>query len=125
MNRLISAIILLTFSVGIGVSGYLYVSNSADDLIEAIKEDRRLTFESGASSAERAKEILRLWDEKGTLLVAILPHSELDEIEMNIKNLDNFQKQGLTEEYLKALNDCESRLEHVTESEKPDFKNIF
>lgn len=125
MNRLAAAILLLAFSVGIGISGYLYISDSAGKLIEVMEEDRRLTSESGTSSAERAEKILRLWNEKETLLVAILPHSELDEIEMNIKKLDSCCQQGFTEEYIKTLDDCISRLEHISESERPDFKNIF
>lgn len=125
MNRFISALILLFLSFGISISGYFYILDSADELIKMIDEDRQLILESGTASAERAEKIQELWKEKETILVAVLPHGELDEIEMNIKKLSHFQNQNFTEEYLKALNDCTSRLEHVCESEKPDFKNVF
>lgn len=94
-------------------------------MIKEIGADRKLTVESGASSPSRAQSIQKLWSRKEKLMVAILPHDELDEIEMNIKKLSYYNAQGLTEEYIKALDDCTSRFEHLFESEKPDFKNVF
>lgn len=125
MNRLIAAIILLSLSVIVSVSSYSYIVKSADEIIEVISEDRMLILKSGNLSLERAEKIQKIWKEKETLLVAILPHEELDEIEMNIKKLLYYQEENLSEEYIKALNDCISRFEHISESEKLDFKNLF
>lgn len=94
-------------------------------MITEIEADRELTVENGESSPSRAQSIQKLWSRKEKLMVAILPHDELDEIEMNIKKLSYYNAQGLTEEYIKALDDCTSRFEHLFESEKPDFKNVF
>ena len=125
MNRLAAALILLFISVGIGLSGHFYIVRSAESLIEHIEQDRKLTVASGIPSAERAEKIQKEWKKRETLFVAILPHSELDEIEISIMNLTDFQKQEFSEEYIKALNECINRLEHIRETQNPDFKNIF
>ena len=125
MNRPAAALILLFVSIGIGLSGHFYINKSAESLIECIEYDRNLTVESGTPSAERAEKIQNEWKKRETLFVAILPHSELDEIEISIMNLTDFQKQEFSEEYIKALNECINRLEHIRETQKPDFKNIF
>ena len=125
MNRPAAALILLFVSIGIGLSGHFYINKSAENLIEYIEYDRNLTVESGTPSAERAEKIQNEWKKRETLFVAILPHSELDEIEISIMNLTDFQKQEFGEEYIKALNECINRLEHIRETQKPDFKNIF
>ncbi len=94
-------------------------------MIKEIENDRNITAVSGQTSPLRAEKIQKLWNEKQMFMVAVLPHDELEEIEMNIKKLPVYQRQGLTEEYIKALDDCISRFEHLSESEKPDFKNVF
>ena len=58
-------------------------------------------------------------------MVSFLPHSELDDIEIGIKNIENYHEQGLTDEYLEEINCVIIRLEHIKESEKPTIKNIF
>ena len=40
-------------------------------------------------------------------------------------NIPDYEEQELTDEYLESLNECINRLEHIKESEKVTFKNIF
>ena len=125
MNRLSAAIILLALTLGAGLWGYFSIVSSSEKMIELIEYDCRITTEEKISSSERAEKIQKEWDKKEKIFAVILPHSELDEIEINIKKLTDFNAQNLTEEYLKALNDCANRFEHIIESETPDLKNIF
>lgn len=125
MNRLSAAIILLALTLGAGLLGYFSIVDSSEKMIELIEYDCRITTEEKISSSERAEKIQKEWDKKEKIFAVILPHSELDEIEINIKKLTDFNTQNLTEEYLKALNDCANRFEHIIESETPDLKNIF
>ena len=125
MNRIVTAIILLVLSVGMGITGTLMIKNATEEIIEVMKNDVQLTMQTAQASEERAEKIQELWKSKENILVTLLPHSELDEIEMAIKSLPKFQKQGLNEEYIKALDNCINRLEHINESEMTDLKNIF
>ena len=58
-------------------------------------------------------------------MAAFLPHGELDGIEIGFMNIPDYEDQELTDEYLESLNECINRLEHIKESEKVTFKNIF
>lgn len=125
MNRIITAILLLVFTFSFGAWSYFSIINGSREMIEVIENDCKITIESQKSSAKRVEEIQSEWKEKESLFSAILPHSELDEIEIKIKELSDFHSQCLTEEYIKALNECANRFEHIIESEKLDLKNIF
>ena len=125
MNRNVAAIFLLVLSVGMGIAGTFMIKNATEEIIEAMESDVLLTVQTEQASEQRAEEIQELWKSKENILVTLLPHSELDEIEMKIKSLSDFQSQGLIEEYIKALDDCINRLEHINESEMTDLKNIF
>ena len=125
MNRLTAAFIILALAVGAGLAGYFYIERSALTMIEKLEADRKITVESGTMSDGRAESIRKEWEEREALFAAILPHDEIDEIEINIMNLTDYCSQGLTEEYIKALNGCINRLEHIRESEKPTFRNVF
>ena len=125
MSRLAAAIVLLLFAFGMAFFGFFSIEKSAEEMIEIIEADCELTQKETKSSAQRAENIQNEWKKKEKIFTIILPHSELDEIEINIKKLTDFHSQNLTEEYLKALNDCANRFEHIIESEKPDLKNVF
>lgn len=125
MKRLIAAFILLAVALGVALAGHFYINISAKKMIEYVENDRKLTVANGVSSSERAEKIQNEWKKREILFVAILPHSELDEIEINIMCLTDYSSQNLTEEYIKSLNECINRLEHIRETENPDFKNIF
>ena len=125
MNRIIAAVLLFILSLGLASGGYFLIAKTTEEISEMMKDDRDMTMQTAQASEERAKEISELWKSKENILVTLLPHSELDEIEMGIKSLPQFQKQGLNEEYIKTLDDCINRLEHINESEKTNLRNIF
>ena len=125
MNRLIAAFVILALALGTGLTGYFYISLSSRSMIEQLENDRLLTVESRIMSEERAENIQKEWEKREPFFVAILPHEELDDVEINIMSLTDYCSQGLTDEYIKALNECINRLEHICESEKPGFKNVF
>ena len=125
MKRLVAAFFLFALALSIALAGHFYIRSSAKKMIEFFEKDRSLTVADGMSSHDRAEKIQNEWNKRETLFVAILPHSELDEIEINIMHLTDFNSQGLTEEYIKSLNECINRLEHIRETENIDFKNIF
>lgn len=125
MNRIAAAVILLVLSVGVGITGTFMIKNATEEIITAMEYDVQLTMQTAQTSEQRAEGLQKLWKSKENILVTLLPHSELDEIEMKIKSLSDFQNQGLIEEYIKALDDCINRLEHINESEMANLKNIF
>lgn len=125
MKRLIIAVLVLSFTITFSVGSYFLICRSIDNVIFLMENDRNITVSSGESDKERTEKILDEWSKQENLLVSLLTHHELEGIETGVRCLEDYMKQGLTEEYIKTLNECINKLRHVKETELPDIKNIF
>ena len=125
MKRLGVAIALLVVILATGIWGHFLIENACMEMAELVKNDCAITVQEQKASEKRAKKLQEEWSKKEKVFAVILPHSELDEIEINLKKLTDFQSQNMTEEYIKALNECSNRFEHIAESERLTFQNIF
>ena len=125
MKRFIIAFFVLLLTVTFSVGSYFLICNKIDDVITLMENDRQLTLSSGEADKNRTEEIVDEWLKHEEFLVSLLTHHELEDIEIGIRCLNDYMQQGLTEEYIKTLNECINKLRHVKETEKPDTKNIF
>lgn len=125
MKRLLIAVLVLSFTITFSVGSYFLICRSIDNVIFLMENDRNITVSSGESDKERTEKIIAEWLKHENLLVSLLTHHELEDIEIGIRCLEDYMKQGLTEEYIKTLNECINKLRHVKETELPDIKNIF
>lgn len=125
MKRLLIAVLVLSFTITFSVGSYFLICRSIDNVIFLMENDRNITVSSGESDKERTEKILDEWLKQENLLVSLLTHHELEDIETGVRCLEDYMKQGLTEEYIKTLNECINKLRHVKETELPDIKNIF
>ena len=125
MKRLLIAVLVLSFTITFSVGSYFLICRSIDNVIFLMENDRNITVSSGESDKERTEKILDEWLKQENLLVSLLTHHELEDIETGIRCLEDYMKQGLTEEYIKTLNERINKLRHVKETELPDIKNIF
>lgn len=125
MKRLLIAVLVFSFTITFSVGSYFLICRSIDNVIFLMENDRNITVSSGESDKERTEKILDEWLKQENLLVSLLTHHELEDIETGVRCLEDYMKQGLTEEYIKTLNECINKLRHVKETELPDIKNIF
>lgn len=125
MKRIIAAVVILIIAVGSSIGVYFGIISRVDSLLETACQTRDKVVESGETNREETDRLKKEWEDSEIFMAAFLPHSELDEIEIGIRNIENYHTQKLTDEYLEELNGCINRLEHIKESEKPVFKNIF
>lgn len=125
MKRLVIAVFVLLFTITFSVGSYFLICNKVDSILTLMENDRRLTVDSGEADKKRTTQILDKWSEHEVFLVSMLTHHELEEIETGIRCLNDYMQQGLTEEYVKTLNECINKLKHIKETELPDTKNIF
>lgn len=107
------------------VSTYFTVNKKLDTLIELMEADRKIISQYGEPDGELTAKILKAWKDNETYLISMLTHHELEDFEMGIMCLPDYLNQGLTEEYIKTLNECINNLYHIKETEKVDTKNIF
>lgn len=82
-------------------------------------------MQAGKPDVDRAEKISKEWENHEELLVAMLPHDELEEIEIDIMKLTACAEQNVPDEYLEALNDCINRLNHIRDTEEFAWRNIF
>ena len=125
MKRLLIAVLVLSFTIIFSLGSYFLICRRVDNVIYLMENDRNITVSSGETDKERTKKILDEWLKHENLLVSLLTHHELEDIEIGVRCLEDYMQQGLTEEYIKTLNECINKLKHVKETELPDIKNIF
>lgn len=125
MKRLIAGVIILLIAVGSSVGINIGINKNIDSFIASADSVRENTVKNGKTDLRQTNELIEKWESMESFMAAFLPHGELDDIEIGIKNIKNYHEQASTDEYLEELNACINRLEHIKESEKPTFKNIF
>lgn len=125
MRRIIAATVILLVVLGSSIGIYFKIISEVDRLTDIACEIRESVGQKEKTDFWETKRLSDAWDRSETLMVSFLPHSELDDIEIGIKNIENYHEQGLTDEYLEEINSVINRLEHIKESEKPTIKNIF
>ncbi len=125
MKRVVAAAVILFIAVGSSIGVYCGIISRVDSLLETARQTRDAVVESGETNREQTDTLMMEWEDSEIFMSAFLPHSELDDIEIGIRNIENYHTQKLTDEYLEELDGCINRLEHIKESENPSFKNIF
>lgn len=125
MRRIIAATVILLIVLGSSIGIYFKIISEVDRLTDIACEIRESVGQKEKTDFWKTKRLSDAWDRSETFMVSFLPHSELDDIEIGIKNIENYHEQGLTDEYLEEINSVINRLEHIKESEKPTIKNIF
>lgn len=125
MKRIIAATVILLIVLGSSIGIYFKIISEVDRLTDIACEIRESVGQKEKTDFWETKRLSDTWDRSETFMVSFLPHSELDDIEIGIKNIENYHEQGLTDEYLEEINSVINRLEHIKESEKPTIKNIF
>ncbi len=125
MRRIIAATVILLIVLGSSIGIYFKIISEVDRLTDIACEIRESVSQKEKTDFWETKRLSDAWDRSETFMVSFLPHSELDDIEIGIKNIENYHEQGLTDEYLEEINSVINRLEHIKESEKPTIKNIF
>lgn len=125
MRRIIAATVILFIVLSSSIGIYFKIISEVDRLTDIACEIRESVGQKEKTDFWETKRLSDAWDRSETFMVSFLPHSELDDIEIGIKNIENYHEQGLNDEYLEEINSVINRLEHIKESEKPTIKNIF
>lgn len=125
MKRLISALIFIAIAIGSSFGCYYMTVDRTQRLSEILENEKAIFLQTEKAEPERAKKISEEWKNHEELLVAMLPHDELEDIEIDIMKLTACAEQDVPDEYLEALNDCINRLRHIRDTEEFAWRNIF
>ena len=125
MKRIIGAIVILAVIFGTSIGIKHKLNDNIEKMTAVAAEGRDYAKKYGRIDPRLTEKIVGTWDGMSIFMAAFLPHGELDGIEIGFMNIPDYEDQELTDEYLESLNECINRLEHIKESEKVTFKNIF
>ncbi|MEG2396269.1 MAG: DUF4363 family protein [Oscillospiraceae bacterium] len=126
MNRIITSIVLIGLSCFLAIFGYFNLKSICEDEIINVKEIITAIEETDDDKIKKAVEnTTAFWNKKNKLMGIYINHSEMDEIQINIKSLDDLCKSKDYEELLEISYNSIYHLEHIGETENPSIGNIF
>lgn len=126
MKRIIIAVVMIAIAVSASIFGYFDLKKSAEQITASLN-DVIYAANSGdeIEAAALAEKSVMLYQSKRTRLQMYLNHSEIDDIELNFKDIKRYSEGTKDIEINNLCYDCINNFEHIVESEKPDIGTIF
>lgn len=120
-NACTLAALFLALTIGISVINYIYVQNSADQIIQAIE-----SLPSDAENTSRAiRELQEIWETRRAFLDFTLSKPELDKISLLFDEAVISLECNNQEEYEKAMARLKRAIADIKDLEKISVENIF
>lgn len=126
MKRSIIAAALLIVIIVICSSGYLFLNNTTDSLISL--SDKALESARENDNGQMlvlALEIKKTWTKKESILSAITPHEETENMDEIIEKLIYFAESKKADDYKEYCVELKAKAEYIKEEEKISLRNIF
>ncbi len=126
MRRLITAIALLVLVLASCFGCRWKLAGLSETLAAQVESYSTLAWQGDPGAAEQTlKDAQNVWQANRTFLGAVLPHTELDEVEKLFATARQAAENGdLSECRLRAA-ELKARLRHLPEREEPSLANIF
>ena len=123
--RLITAITLLTLSVGAAVFCLLRLNKSTQDLTQAIETAMASAAVESPEWESATEEVMRLWKRDREFMHILLPHVNLNELEWTLGALPEYLKQRDKALYIEQCVRGLQCVSTVREMERPSWGNVF
>ena len=120
MKRLVTAVVLLAVLVGVCIGCRWELARLADALSAEVETFSMLTWEGNITQAQET-----LLAAREGWLGAVLPHTELDEIERLFEAALQAAENGDLSECRMQAAELRALLRHLPEREEPSLANIF
>jgi len=124
-SRLITAIALLTVSVGAAVFCVLHLNKCAKELSGALETALASAAVESPGWEDATQEALRTWEQHREFLHILLPHVNLNELEWTIGALSSYLERRDKALYIEQCVRALQCLNTVREMERPSWGNIF
>lgn len=126
MKRLITAVILICAAVFLSVFGYYDMKKSSEMLINSLEETINAIESGDENTADsKLKDSLDIWEKHKTRFEMYINHSELDDLQDQTKELEQYLGGKRESEVKELCLDCISKLEHIIDGETPSIGEIF
>lgn len=126
MRAIVVCLVILGFSLALGLGSYYYLTVSTDKMLEQTRELDRLVFNSQWEEADQTlKQIHREWQQKEQIWTLLINHQEIDNIELTLARLENYLKTKSKIQSLGEISALEHWIKHIPEKEAVTLTNIF
>lgn len=126
MKRLIAALALLAAVLVVCVGNWWKLSRLSEQLCAQVEGFSALAWQGDQQAAQETLRNARsAWQSNRTFLGAVLPHTELDEVERLFATSLQASENGDPSECRIYAAELTERLRNLPEREKPSWANIF
>lgn len=126
MKRLVTAIVLLAATLTICIGCRWRLEQLTDTLSAQVESFSALAWQGNRGAAQETLEAARdTWRGDRTFLGAMLPHTELDEVERLFETALQAAENGDLPECRMRAAELGALLRHLPEREEPSLANIF
>lgn len=126
MKRVITAVVFILIAIALCLTGYAVSLNKLNSINKTLGKAAYVSkAEDKEDTINAAKDVKDEWDKSSVLLFTLLIHTDIDEIDTKINMLSFFAQKENFEEFEEICNESIVISNHLINSQKASFENIF
>ena len=126
MKRVTTAIVFILIAIALCLTGYAVSLNKLNSINQTLGKAAYVSkIEDKEGTIDAAKEVEDEWSKSSVILFTLLIHTDMDEIDAKINMLSFFAQKENFEEFEKICNESIVISNHLIDSQKASFENIF
>ncbi len=126
MKRFYFSLFIIALMVALSIFTLNHLYKTKNQLIEKIDSIAfSIQGNDKSAAAQKTKELTDAWKQVEPQMIRYVRHSEIDLITSIVARLEPLLIYQNTSEFMANLNEMRTMVEHVWESEVPNFTNLF
>lgn len=126
MARKITAVAFVIFLLVICFIGQSMIRSNVNSLLKQVETIEEMTNNGDIEAAiEQEKNFLKKWDKSEKILSILIPHSEIDNINIALEQAISYLNSRETKHFFAQSAELKKLLKHLIENEKVNLQNIL
>lgn len=126
MKRLFIALVVLAIVIGIGITGLVINTNTANYIVDKLEMTKKYAADGNIETAKKElKDAVDRWESKMEIMLIFVSHGKLDQIEESINITNSYLENNEMGLFYAECKRAITLLEHFENVEYPNINNIF
>ncbi len=126
MRRTVTAVLILIFSLSVGVFSYIFVKNTCNQAVSGVEEIIQSALTEDAEEVNRLSvQTNRSWNEKVFLLNILIGRKYTGEVSKYLNKIKDFSENADWDSVITNAEDCKAELVHIIESNEPELSTVL
>lgn len=126
MRRTVTAIIILLFSLTIGIFSYFFVKNACNQTISGVEEVMQSALTEDTEAVNRfSVQANRIWQNKVFLLNILIGREYTGDVSKYLNKITYYSEIADWDSVITNSEDCKAELTHIIQSNEPDLSTVF